>query len=143
MSAVVCFRVRSLEAARAVDCPDAVRIPETRPGLAYTDRWGLVQTFYLDKRLFAQTGPQTGLDEQEVQLAQRAIQEAGGKMSIPLLVSWGIPERGARSLVESWELRGWLRQDPARQNARYITQKFMEILSSNQSGQTASSTSNL
>ena len=142
VSAVVCFRVRSLEAARAVGCPDAVRIPESRPGLAYTDRWGLVQTFYLDKRLFAQIGPQTGLNEQEVQLAQRAIHEAGGKMSIPLLVSWGIPERGARSLVESWELRGWLRQDSTRQNARYITPKFIEILSSSQSGQTASSTSN-
>ena len=76
-------------------------------------------------------------------MAQRAIHEAGGKMSIPLLVSWGIPERGARSLVESWELRGWLRQDPTRQNARYVTPKLLEILSSSQSGQTASSTSNL
>jgi hypothetical protein len=142
VSAVVCFRVRGFEAARAVSCPDAVRIPESRPGLAYTDRWGLVQTFYLDKRLFAQVGPQTGLNEQEVQLAQRAIHEADGKMSIPLLVSWGIPERGARSLVESWELRGWLRQNSTRQNARYITPKFIEILSSSQSGQTASSTSN-
>jgi len=142
VSAVVCFRVRSPEAARAVGCPDAVRIPESRPGLAYTDRWGLVQTFYLDKRYFSHIGPQAGLSDQEVQLAQRAMHEAGGKMSIPLLVSLGLPERGARSLVESWELRGWLRQDSARQNARYITPKFIEILSSSQSGQTASSTSN-
>jgi hypothetical protein len=128
VSAVVCFRVRSSEAARAVSCPDAVRIPESRPGLAYTDRWGLVQTFYLDKRLFAQAGPQMGLNEQEVHLAQRAMHEAGGKMSIPLLVSWGLSERGARSMVEAWELRGWLRQDSIRQNARYITPKFTEIL---------------
>jgi len=152
VSAVVCFRVRSLEAARAVGCPDAVRISESRPGLAYTDRWGLVQTFYLDKRLFAQVGLQVGLSEQEIRLAQRAMHEAEGKMSIPLLVSWGLTERGARSLVESWELRGWLSQDPARQNARYITPKFRsmladfasdaEILSSSQSSQTASSKSN-
>ena len=53
-----------------------------------------------------------------------------------------MPERGARSLVEGWELRGWLRQDPSRQNARYITPKLAEILSNSQSGQTPSSVSN-
>ena len=141
VSEVVCFRVRSYEAARAVGCPEAVRIPESRPGLACTDRWGLVQTFYLDKRLFSQAGPQIGLNQQEVQLAQRAMHEAGGKMSIPLLVSWGLPERGARSLVESWELRGWLMQDPTRQNARCITSKLVDILSNGQTCQTASSLS--
>jgi hypothetical protein len=143
VSAAVCFRVRSLEAARAMGCPEAVRIPESRPGLACTDRWGLVQTFYLDKRMFGQIGPRAVLSRQEQELVERALNEAEGKMSIPLLVSWGMPERGARSLVESWELRGWLRQDPARQNARYITPKLLpEILSNSQSGQTASSTSN-
>ena len=65
-------------------------------------------------------------------LAQRALTEAEGKMSIPLLVSWGISERRARALVEAWELRGWLRQDPARQNARYITPKFQDLLSNRQ-----------
>jgi hypothetical protein len=142
VSAVVCFRVRSLEAARAVGCPEAMRIPESRPGLACTDRWGLVQTFYLDKRLFAQSSQRSVFNNQELQLAQRALNEADGKMSIPLLVSWGLPERGARSLVESWELRGWLRQDSTRQNARYITTKLLAILSNNQSSQTTSSTSN-
>lgn len=142
VSAVVCFRVRSPEAARAMGCPEAVRIPESRPGLACTDRWGLVQTFYLDKRLFAQSIPKAALSLQELHLVQRALNEADGKMSIPLLVSWGLPERGARSLVESWELRGWLRQDPARQNARYITPKLTAILSNGQIGQTVSSSSN-
>ena len=142
VSTVVCFRVRSLEAARAVGCPEAVRIPESRPGLACTDRWGLVQTFYLDKRIFTQNSPKAAFNHQELQLAQRALNEADGKMSIPLLVSWGLPERWARSLVESWELRGWLRQDSTRQNARYITPKLLAVLSNSQSGQTASSTSN-
>jgi hypothetical protein len=141
VSAAVCFRVRSLEAARAMGCPEAVRIPESRPGLACTDRWGLAQTFYLDKRMFGQIGPQAVLNRQELQLAERALNEVDGKMSIPLLVSWGLPERGARSLVENWELRGWLRQDSARQNARYITPKLLAILSNSQSGQTASNTS--
>jgi hypothetical protein len=142
VSAVVCFRVRSPEAARAVGCPEAVRISESRPGLACTDRWGLVQTFYLDKRLLAQIDTRSMLCPQELLLAQRALDEAGGKMSLPMLVSWGMAERKARSLVEGWELRGWLRQDPARQNARYITPKLMAILSNGQSRQTASSLSN-
>ena len=152
VSAVVCFRVRSLEAARAVGCPEAVRIPESRPGLACTDRWGLVQTFYLEKHLLSQIGPQSALSQRELQLAQRALDEADGKMSLPLLVSWDLTERSARSLVEGWEQRGWLRQDPARQNARYITPKLRalldafasdaEILSNGQSRQTASNLSN-
>lgn len=142
VSAVVCFRVRSLEAAHAVGCPEAARFPESRPGLACTDRWGLMQTFYLDKRLFTHSGPQAALNQLEQQLALRSLREAEGKMSIPLLVSWDMPERSARSLVEGWELRGWLRQDPSRQNARYITPKLAEILSSSQSGQTLSNESN-
>ena len=138
---VVCFRVRSSEAARAVGCPDAVRIPESRPGLACTDRWGPVQTFYLEKQRFIQVGPQSLLSDHEQYLAQRAMVEAEGKMSIPLLIGWGVPERKARTLVEAWELRGWLHQDPARQNARYITPKFQEILSSCQARQTGSNLS--
>jgi hypothetical protein len=140
VNAAICFRVRSLEAARAMGCPEAVRISESRPGLACTDRWGLVQTFYLDKRMLSQVSKKTVLNRQDQELVERALNEAEGKMSIPLLVSWGMPERGARSLVESWELRGWLRQDPARQNARYVTPKLLEILSNSQSGQTASNT---
>ena len=97
VSAVVCFRVRSYEAAGAVGCPEAVRIPESRPGLACTDRWGSVQTFYLDKRLFGQSTPQDALDAKEQELAQRSLEEADGKMSIPLLVSWDLTERSARS----------------------------------------------
>lgn len=142
VNAVVCFRVRSPEAARAVGCPEAVHISENRPGLACTDRWGPLQTFYLDKRLLlARVGTQSVLSEFDFQLAQRALTEAEGKMSIPLLVSWSIPERRARALVEAWELRGWLRQDPSRQNARCITSKFQEIMSNHQSGQSASNRS--
>ena len=138
---VVCFRVRNPEAARAVGCPDAVRISESRPGLACTDRWGPVQTFYLDKQRFSQVGPQSIMNDHEQYLAKRSLAEAEGKMSIPLLVGWGVPERKARVLVETWELRGWLHQDPTRQNARYITAKFQEILSNCQAGQTESNLS--
>jgi hypothetical protein len=141
VNAVVCFQVRSAEAARAVGCPDAVHISESRPGLACTDRWGPVQTFYLDKRLLSQGGVQSLLSDFDNRLAQRALIEAEGKMSIPLLVSWGISERRARALVEAWELRGWLKQDPTRQNARYLTPKFQDLLSSRQTHQAGSNRS--
>lgn len=135
VNAVVCLRVRGLEAARAVGCPEAARIPENRPGLACTDRWGLVQTFYLDKTLFNQIGATNPLSESETRLAARALRQFGGKMSIPLLTSWGLAERQARALVEAWERRGWLQRDPFRQNARYITEKLAGILSNQQTGQ--------
>jgi hypothetical protein len=100
---------------------------------------GISADFYLDKRMFP-----TGQSRLAVKtgIGGTRLNEADGKMSIPLLVSWGLPERWARSLVESWELRGWLRQDSTRQNARYITPKLLAVLSNSQSGQTASSTSN-
>jgi hypothetical protein len=141
VNAVVCFRVRSPEVARGVGCPEAVHISENRPGLACTDRWGPVQTFYLEKRLLSQVNSQSLLSDFDATLAQRALSEAEGKMSIPLLVSWGIPERRGRALVEGWELRGWLRQDPARQNARYITSKFQDLMSSSQDRQAGSNRS--
>jgi hypothetical protein len=142
VNAVVCFKVRSLEAARAVGCPDAVQISENRPGLACTDRWGPVQTFFLDKTVLSGFGSQSMLGDFDIHLARRAAAEAEGKMSIPLLVSWGMSERRARSLVEGWEQRGWLRQDPARQNARYITPKFQNLMSNHPACQAVSNRSN-
>jgi hypothetical protein len=124
-----------------VGCPDAVQISENRPGLACTDRWGPVQTFFLDKNALTGFSLHTLLNRFDLMLAQRAMTEAEGKMSIPLLVAWGISERRARALVEAWELRGWLRQDHARQNARYITAKFQDLLSNSQSHQTMSNRS--
>jgi hypothetical protein len=128
VSAAICFRVRSREVARLMGCAEAARIPENRPGLAYTDRWGLVQTFYLDKAQIAQFGNKPVLDGSSCSWPIGRWPRRDGKMSIPLLTSWGIPERKARALVEAWELRGWLKQDRYRQNARYITPKLSALL---------------
>ena len=80
------------------------------------------------------------LSDEDRDLVQRSLDEAEGKMTIPLLVEWGMKEREARSLVESWELRGWLAKDPAQKNSRFITPKLAGLLSNGQTGQTASST---
>jgi hypothetical protein len=47
-------------------------------------------------------------------------------MSLAVLEGWGMSERRARSLVESWERRGWLRRGENR--ARYITEALKQIL---------------
>ena len=121
-AAAICFRVRSVQSARMVGCPGAARIPEARAGLAVTDRWGPLQAYYLDKRLLI--GPGAGrrslLTEQEQEMLRRA-RENEGRMSIPLLVGWGMTEKPARRMLSEWEMRGWVKRDPQRQNARYLT----------------------
>ncbi len=141
ISAAICFRVRSQAVARHVGCPDAVRIPESRPGLAVTDRWGPVQTFYLEKELLIQQGQSRGpapFSAAEQQLIHRALTENKGRLSIPLLVQWGMTEKPARKMLKEWELRGWVRKDPKRDNARYLTPKMRVLWANRQTGQTGS-----
>ncbi|MEA3310175.1 MAG: hypothetical protein U9Q70_11790, partial [Chloroflexota bacterium] len=137
----ISFRVRSQAVARHVGCPDAVRIPASRPGLAVTDRWGPVQIYYLEKELLIQQGRQqaaTRFSTEEQAIIQRALAESGGRTSIPLLVQWGLTEKPARKLLKAWELRGWVQKDPQRKNARYLTPKLRGLWSNGQTGQTRS-----
>jgi len=142
IGAAICFRVRSSEVARAVGCPEAARIPESRPGLAVTDRWGPMQACYLDKTLLVQAGQPGGtesaLTDEERELVGAAL-ENGGRLSIPYLCERGLTERRARGLLTDWEQRGWVRRDRQHDNARYITAKLHDLLSNRQTGQTASS----
>lgn len=79
------------------------------------------------------------LPADEMALVRRALEEAGGKMSIPLLVRWGLREREARRIVESYEARGWLEQDAMQGNARVVTAKLADLASSRQACQALSS----
>lgn len=125
---IVSFRTRSEETARALGLSAATRIPADRPGLAVTDRWGMVQTYLLPKEaLLNQEVP--ALDPRERAILERAQRETSGRLSIPILVEWGVRERAARRALEHWEQRGWLLRDPERDNARYITPKLADILS--------------
>lgn len=140
VSLAVCFRVRSADMARRVNCAGAEHIPSSRPGLAYVDRWGPVQTYFVDKGLLM--GPScVAIPEPELQWALRAQRETAGRMSIPLLITWGCREREARRLLDAWELRGWVQRDPRQQNARVISPKMGQILSISQTCQTPSSLS--
>jgi hypothetical protein len=126
VGAAVWFKVRNADTARNVGCADAVRIPERRAGLAVTDRWGPVQTYYLDKRILidvGQTQAAATLPENERGIAQRALAQEG-KVTLGDLKRWGLGTGEARRLLDDWRLRGWVAKDPERNNAHYVTAKL-------------------
>ncbi len=130
ITAAICFRVRSQAVARNVGCPDAVRIPESRPGLALTDRWGPVQTFYLPKQELIEIGTSQALPaltDFERTLVREALRE-GGKVTLSFLTAHGMGQREARRLLDDWRLRGWVRKDPEQGNAHMITAKLRDLL---------------
>jgi len=127
VGAVFGFRVRSTEVADAIGIPQAARIPASRPGLAVTDRWGPLQTFWLDKHqlveLTSNSAAAAGaLNPQEQRLVEWALNEHQGYLTLPdIQRQLGVGPSPARRLAEEWELRGWLKKDPLAGNARKIT----------------------
>jgi len=120
VGAAICFRVRSAEVARAVGCAEAAHIPASRPGMAISDRWGLMQAYYLDKSALidaVRSGP--ALSEQEAQVVTAALAD-DGRVTLALLQEHGYGKNGAVRLLTDWRARGWVEKDPARQNAHYL-----------------------
>ncbi|MCK9629265.1 MAG: hypothetical protein M0R37_11840 [Bacteroidales bacterium] len=125
IGAAICFRVRSAEVARAVGCAEAASIPASRPGLALSDRWGLLQAYYLDKSLLIQAGEQPGpaLTEQERQIITAALAD-GGRVTLALLQEHGFQRNESRRLLVDWRARGWVEKDPNQQNAHVLTDRW-------------------
>ncbi len=126
---VVCFRVRSAEMARRLGCPDAHRLPEGRPGLAVSDRYGFLQTYYLDKHLLAAPAAlRPVLTPEEAALFRRARQH-GGVISRRRLMQWGgMSAWQARKRLAQWAQRGWVQKDPQRANAYVLTARGQDLL---------------
>jgi hypothetical protein len=76
------------------------------------------------------------LTDEEEALVKRSLEEAGGKMTLGLLMGWGLGQGAARRIVKTYEARGWLAQDPSRGNARVITPKLTNLLTNLQALQT-------
>jgi len=131
--AAICFRVRSTEVARAIGCAGAARIPETRPGRAMTDRWGVVQVYQFDKSLLVDGGAPAGiLSEPEVRLVQWALEFNDGYLSLADLQERGAMGQGAaRRLASDWERRGWLHKDKDAGNKRRVTAELEALASHN------------
>jgi hypothetical protein len=68
------------------------------------------------------------LMETERQIAEKALAETGGKISLDVLMGWGLGQREARRLQDAWKSRGWAEIDPARRNGLYITSKLTGLI---------------
>jgi len=130
-AAAICFRLtpESAQMAARIGCRGAEKIPEGRPGLAITNRWGPIQAYFLDKALLGggDAGPlKAALPDDQRALVERALGETGGEMSIRQLMGWGMSERTARTLLDAWERRGWVVRGQNR--ARVISQALRELV---------------
>jgi hypothetical protein len=76
------------------------------------------------------------LNEIEQLVAQKALHETGGKISLEILMGWGIGQGKARRLQEDWKLRGWAKNDPQKSNGLFITDKFSHLVTNLQTLQT-------
>jgi hypothetical protein len=136
VGAVIAHRVRSEEVARNLGLAAAVRISEKTPGRAITDRWGQIQSYYLDKSLLMGGGVVAlaeALTAEERALAERAERETNGRVSLEVLMNrFQMGQRESRRLQDDWKLRGWAANDPQRDNSLYITPKLVILLTSRQ-----------
>lgn len=115
-----------------------------QPGRAVlfaTGRYQKMQMYYVSpeqERIWLGGGATdiSPISANEQALVQRSLQEAGGKMSLDLLMGWGMGQREARRLVDDWELRGWLAKDATQGNARFITPVLRDLLTNRQTQQT-------
>ena len=134
---IIAHKVNSENVARNVGVAAAARISEKTPGRAITNRWGQIQAFYLDKtHLLAGARLADGLTQVEKALAGRALSETDGKISLEVLMGWGMGQGAARRLQDDWKLRGWAANDPQRANGLYLTPKMVNLLTNLQTLQT-------
>jgi hypothetical protein len=127
----VCFRVRSEEMAKRMGCGGASRIPEGRPGLAITDRFGPMQAFYVPKPTLLSSGLLSleALPELERNLFTRAWVESQGKLTIGNIAEWAdCSQHQARKMQSTWAIRGWIAKDASRDNSFCLTAKALELV---------------
>lgn len=75
------------------------------------------------------------LPDGEMEIVRRSLSEAGGKMTLDLLMGWGMGQREARRMLETYETRGWLERDAAQGNARVVTSILTDLLTKRQTRQ--------
>lgn len=86
------------------------------------------------------TQPVSPIPEEEALLVRRSLAEEGGRFTQGLLQLWGLEPYAARTLLERYEARGWVIQDPKRKNGRYITEKLGLLVANTQTAQTTANT---
>jgi hypothetical protein len=141
---VAMLRVQSKEMAKRLGCEGAERISAGRPGLAMTNRWGPMQTYFLDKGMLVD-GEAMGVMGVRVSAIEQTIfnlaaSSEGGLVTRERVMRWGgVSEWQARKWMEAWALRGWIAKDAKNNNAYRITAKLPETLSNHPTAPTAGS----
>lgn len=136
---VVMLRVQSKEMAKRLGCEGAERISAQRPGLAVTNRWGPLQTYFLDKGALLQGVPSNPLQTTPAEEAIFKLALAkDGLVTRERVMQWGgVSEWQARKWMESWAIRGWIAKDPKRNNA-FAVAKMPDLLSNHPTAPTVS-----
>jgi hypothetical protein len=94
----------------------------TRPGRALTNRWGLIQTYFVPKTLLVRTDT-NGLSGDEQKLAAFIWNKYNGRMTIPALLEYGQGDKTARRTRADWQERGLAEVRPDQDNALCLTVK--------------------
>jgi hypothetical protein len=123
----VCFRVRSHALTRLVDCAGATDIPETRPGRAVSNRWGVLQTYWIDKAALAAGTPSVFTPAELAAIAWAREENDGYLPLSEIQTRLGLSQHKARALAIDWERRGWLMKDAGASNARCVTDELAEL----------------
>jgi hypothetical protein len=96
-----------------------------------SDRWGLIQSYFLDKSMMiGGMLPEDVLTFDERRIAEQARRDYDGKLSREILTGLGLGQQDARRLQNDWRVRGWAFNDPQRGNALYMTPKLGDLLTS-------------
>jgi hypothetical protein len=133
---MIAHRVRSEEVARNLGLAAAARISERSPGRAVSDRWGQIQSYFLDKSaLIGGLLAEDVLTADERRIAMFSRQH-GDKLTLDVLLACGLGQGEARRLQSDWRVRGWADNDPQRSNGLYMTPKLTGLLTNLQTLQT-------
>lgn len=131
---VVCFRTKNADTARNLKVGPAATIPDGRPGMAYCDPFGWVQTYHLDKAVLMENVPTESMNENEIKLFEAASKSKWRVTRGLIAKTLGIGDWDARSIQEALALRGWLMKDATSDNAFCVSDRWKSLVGDGWSG---------
>lgn len=121
----LCFRLKSHALARLVDCTGATNL--RNPGRAISSRWGMLQTYLIDKMTLADGAPSI-LSDAELAMIGWAQSANDGYLPLSEIQKrLGLSQHKTRALACDWERRGWLAKDAGANNTRRITEDLAKL----------------
>lgn len=129
---VICFRTKNADTARNLKVGPAATIPDGRPGMAYCDPFGWLQTYHLDKKDLHISAE--SMTDDEMKLIEAASGNGWRVTRNLIQQTLGVGERPARTLQEALALRGWLVKDATSDNAFCVSERWKSLISGGWTG---------